>query len=439
MFNKLILLLSMSLLTFGAWAQSPQVALDFIDNMEVSTGIAVKVDASFESIGDDNYINSFDYEFTLDGNAQSRHVDVSTPDEDITVTTNGKFCDFTFPAGSFDATGTHSALLKITHLNGVEITKNRGSAKCDFEIRVLSPGYPRIVAIEEYTGVWCPNCPSGWVALEAMNRIFGDQVVAIAYHSSDVMTCDLADPEPVISIPYMRLNRTESVKVTNIEERIREILKVDARAKIDVTAEWATAEGTGINVTADIVSADPAEANNYRVAYAIIHNDMRGSGLSWKQHDSGRREEPNYPEWGYLGGYLWYNDVLFDGTVMTGLENSVPALEPGQEFRHTHFIDLWYHARPEVQNKQNLQVVALLVSKDNKIVNASKCDITADPSWALDGKIGGGAGTGVDTLTVQDEQDARYYNLDGTEVKDPSAQGIYLRSQNGKVTKILVK
>lgn len=439
MLNKLFLLLSVSLLTLGAQAQSPQVALDFIDNMEVSTGIVVTVEASFESIGNDTYIESFDYEFSLDGNAQSRHVNVSTPDEDITVTTNGTLCNFTFPAGTFETAGTHSALLKITHLNGVEITKNRGSAKCDFEIRVLSPGYPRTVAIEEYTGVWCANCPAGWVALEAMNRIFSDRVVAIAYHSGDVMSCDLAYPEPVVGIPYMRLNRTETVRVTNIEEKIRDILKVDARAKIDVTAEWATSEGTGINVTADIVSADPAEADSYRVAYAVIHNDMSGTGFSWRQQDNGRREEPNYPEWNYLTEYLWYNDVLFDGTETTGLKNSVPALEPGQEFQHKHFIDLWYHARPTVQSKQNLQVVALLVSKDNVIVNASKCDITADPSWRLDGEIGGGAGSGIKTLSEQDAQEARYYNLDGTEVKDPAAPGIYIRTQNGKVTKIRVK
>ncbi len=437
---KILMLLSVALFSVSAWAaESPQVALDFLDNMEVSVGSPVSIGAKFTSIGNDNIVNSFDFEFTLDGEIlSSRHVDVSAPDEDITVYAAGKDCEFSFPVAAFEAPGTHDALLKITKLNDVEITKNRGSAKCDFVIKVLSPGYPRNVAIEEYTGVWCAYCPSGWVALEAMHRIFGDRVVSIAYHSNDIMSCDLSYPESVISLPYMRLNRTDIVKVTNIEEMVRKSLAVDARAKIDISAEWATPEGTGVNVTANIVSADPVEANDYRVAYAIIHNDMRGTGAQWYQKDIGERGNPDYPEWNYLGGYLWYNDVLFDGTVMTGLENSVPALQPAEEYKHEHFIDMWFHARPNVQKKENLQVVALLVSKDNKIVNASKCDIYADPSWPLDGKIGGGL-TGVDTLTAPEATETRYYNLDGTEVKDATIPGVYLRRQGTKVTKILVK
>lgn len=435
----ILVALSLLLICGVARAESPQVSLDFIDNMDVSVGSPISINARFMSIGEDRTVSSFDYEFTLDGNVESRHVDVTAPGEDLSVTSNGRECTFTFSIASFDAVGNHNALLKITKLNDVEITKNRGSAKCDFVIRVLSPGYPRNVAIEEYTGVWCPNCPSGWVAMEAMHRIFGDRVVGIAYHSNDIMTCDLSYPESVPSLPYIRLNRSNIVRVTNIEEMIRQQLEVDARAKIDLSAEWATSEGTGVNVTANIVSADPVDANGLKVAYAIIHNDMRGTGYDWLQVDSGVREQPSYPEWNYLGGYLWYNDVLFDGTVMTGLDNSVPALEPGQEFKHEYFIDMWRHVRPTLQDKKDLKVVALLISKENKIVNAAKCDIYADPSWALDGVIGGGVGVGVETLQESEPADVRYYNLDGTEVKGTPESGLYLRREGSKVTKIMIK
>lgn len=440
-------LLSLMMTAIGTQAQeSPQVLLDFIDDIEVSVGTAVSVKAQFSSIGPDEYINSFDIEFTLDGNTEARHIDVVSPQEDITVSVIGKDCQFSIPVATFESVGKHEALLKITKLNDVEITKNRGSAKCDFSITVLSPGYPRNVAIEEYTGVWCGYCPSGWVALEAMNRIFGDRVVSIAYHSNDIMTCELSYPEYVISLPYMRLNRTDIVNVTNVEEIIRKRLEVDARAKIEVTAEWATPAGVSVNVSAKVESADAVGADGYRIAYAILHNDMRGTGSEWLQEDYGQRSLPSYPEWDYLGGYLWYNDVLFDGTVMTGLENSVPALQPMQVYEHEYQINLEGHSRPILQNKKNLTVVALLVSKDNTIVNASKCEIHADPSWPLDGEIGADVGKvdyqyldcDISSEAGRNADQVHYYTLDGKEVRGIPSPGIYLRRQGSKVTKTVV-
>lgn len=447
--------------------------MDFLDNMELSTGMQGTVKAKFTSIGPDASISSFDYEFSIDGIVQSAKHVVPPSTGEVQATASGKNCEFSFTLPAFEATGGHSALLKITKLNDREITKNRGSAKCTFDISVLSPGFPRNMAIEEYTGVWCAYCPSGWVAVEAMHRIFGDRVVCLAYHGNDIMSSDVAYPENVPSFPYLRLNRTSRVAVTNIEEEINKILAVDARAKIDVKAEWATSEGVGINITADVVTADAVDADDYRIAYAVLHNDMRGTDSKWLQADNGSRSEPAYPEWGYLGGYLWYNDVVFDGTDMKGLENSVPALEAGGTHQHTYSIDLKKHMRPLVQNKKNLQVVALLVSKlDNKIVNAAKCDITADPSWPLDGAFGtdpvappvdpvdppvdpddpvdppvdpvdppvdpDDPNSGISSVEGDNASDVHYYNLDGTEISGTPAPGLYLRRQGSKVTKVVV-
>jgi len=445
MIKKYYLLLSFIMMLspwLGGMAQeSPQVSLDFLDDMEVSSGVPVTVSAKFKNIGPDARIESFDFELTIDGELQqSKHVGIYEAGGDVQTTVIDKNCEFSFTIDAFETTGEHEALLKITKLNDREITKNRGSAKCNFIITVLTPGFPRNMVIEEYTGVWCPNCPSGWVALEAMTRIFGDRVVCLAYHSDDVMTSSVAYPEYVVALPYMRMNRNSRVYVTNIEEEINKLLSVDARAKIDVKAEWATSEGLGINITADMVTADAVDADDYRIAYAVLHNDMRGQGKDWLQKDSGIREQPNYPEWNYLGGYLWYNDVVFDGTDMTGLENSVPALDAGGTHQHKYFLDLSNHEQPKVQNKKNLQVAALLVSKtDNKIVNASKCDIYADPSWPLDGTFGGGGTNVVSIVEGENPADVRYYNMDGTEVTGNPAPGLYLRRQGSKVTKVIVK
>ena len=47
-----------------------------------------------------------------------------------------------------------------------------------------SNSYVKKVLIEDFTGQKCPNCPSAANEIEAIQNIYGDQVVAIAIHAS---------------------------------------------------------------------------------------------------------------------------------------------------------------------------------------------------------------------------------------------------------------
>lgn len=421
-----------------AWAEdSPQVSLGFIDDIRVVEGTPIEISASFTNIGGDTSIDSFDFEFTLDDEISSYHVDLPNTNPEISASVAGKICSFSFMIPAYEETGEHDALLAIKQLNGRTITINRGSARCDFRITVTNKGFPRKMVCEEYTGVWCSYCPKGWVAMEAMHRIFGDDFVGIAYHSNDVMTSDVAYPETVLSVPYLRLNRSELVSVTNVEAKIRTALAEDARAKIEVEAEWATPEGVGINVSSVVSTLDDVENNYYRIAYAVLHDNMSGVGSNWYQNDIGERLEPNYPEWNYLGGYLWYNDVVFEGTDMTGIRDCVPAMAGGEESSHSYFFDMTQHQRPEVQNKRDLRVVALLVDKNNVIVNADQTTITADPSWPLDGEFSGVEDV-VDDV-ASEAVTARYYDLNGRSVAEPLAPGVYVRQRGTVVDKVVVR
>lgn len=50
-------------------------------------------------------------------------------------------------------------------------------------IRNLSFKPFKRIPVEEYTGMDCPNCPRGILAMEYMSKVFGDQVMPIAYHT----------------------------------------------------------------------------------------------------------------------------------------------------------------------------------------------------------------------------------------------------------------
>jgi len=54
-----------------------------------------------------------------------------------------------------------------------------------------SPG--RAVLIEEFTGEWCGWCPTGMMELENLKEKYGDTLIIVAVHTSDIMEAASAD------------------------------------------------------------------------------------------------------------------------------------------------------------------------------------------------------------------------------------------------------
>lgn len=64
------------------------------------------------------------------------------------------------------------------------------------------------VLIEEGTGAWCGNCPRGILALEYLERVFPDHVVAVAVHNGDIYAYDdYTNFNALGGYPSARINR----------------------------------------------------------------------------------------------------------------------------------------------------------------------------------------------------------------------------------------
>ncbi len=106
-----------------------------------------------------------------------------------------------------DLSGWHSLEMSIIEVNDVQNNDLSRSSYADLDFIPFMPVSRPLV--EEYTGLWCGWCPSGYVILEQMYDSYPKNFVGISYHTRDVMTIreDSDLPSAFVSLPGMFINR----------------------------------------------------------------------------------------------------------------------------------------------------------------------------------------------------------------------------------------
>lgn len=79
--------------------------------------------------------------------------------------------------------GKEEVLFNITQVNG---QYNEASAGYTYLTCCTVNKMPhKRVLVEDYAGMWCPHCPIGLVATDAIARMYPDDVVAVSVHKTD--------------------------------------------------------------------------------------------------------------------------------------------------------------------------------------------------------------------------------------------------------------
>ena len=79
--------------------------------------------------------------------------------------------------------GKEEVLFNITQVNG---QYNEASAGYAYLTCCTVNKMPhKRVLVEDYAGMWCPHCPIGLVATDAIARMYPDDVVAVSVHKTD--------------------------------------------------------------------------------------------------------------------------------------------------------------------------------------------------------------------------------------------------------------
>lgn len=430
-------------------------------------------------------VHDFEYEYTVDGKTYTGKVEIPEETEGKTIYSSPFYAttyNTTIMLPAFEDADTYPMQMKITKVNGVDNTDEMAS--CDTDVRIVGRVAYKRPVVEEYTGTWCQYCIRGYAGMEYMTHNFED-FIGIVYHNQDPMEVLVSTqfPEGGGGFPYARFDRTKDVDAFYGDQPSSSYkFGLDAAwlerrhntycpADIDVKVEWNDDE-TELNITSTVNFVKDENSKIYRIAYALLQDEMTGNGASWAQHNgySGNTSFYNHPlmdEYARAAGSingLVFNDVYMGGSETGGIANSLPYdIKKDTPYEHSYTIKLadikGTRTNPIIQDKKKLKVVALLISS-RKIINGAKAFV---PGY--DGELANVKGdrlndngeaywmevqpeyvppvdpeTGVeDILNDADAAVEGIYDLNGRRVENPS-EGIYIfRLSNGKTVKRVIR
>lgn len=246
----------------------------------------------------------------------------------------------------------------------------------------------RMVA-EELTGAWCGFCVRGTVYMDSMKTLHPDQFIGIAVYGGDFLQVDdyldyVYKKASASGYPTSIVNRDKTLGADpqTFPAAFDLVMKQPLRGYVGLQVSEVGPAQYKLSATATLNSDSYAE--RYRMAYALIENDV------YEEGDSRYRQANSYADgaYGEMGGYedkpRYVTDVHFQDVVRgsigdaAGMEGSLPTVvRAGQPYLHEQAFTL----PGSVLNPANVEVVAMLVdTNDGTIVNAAKLPLLSSLS-----------------------------------------------------------
>ena len=356
-----------------------------------------------------NAVRTIAYTVTTDGKvSEERTAGVNLPNM-----TSSDFYSLVLDAD--ETTTPHAKTITITKVNGEP--NNAADPTADGTLITVThkPVYKPV--IEEFTGTWCGWCPYGIAGMKSAHKKYGDKVVLIAAHASDIMAID--DYSPILSLvssyPSAFFNREVSFypNSSNMSILIDQSLHRTTVADIDTKAYWDSEDQKGINLYTTTTFVYDSNEANYGIAYVLLANGLTGTTASWAQSNnlSGQSgSDTEMLEW-YTSGTkvtgLKYDHVAIGAWgIKEGLAESLATqITAGKEQKFAYTLSI--EGNSLVQDKSQLSVVTLLIDNATGIImNATQTKIEAPEA------------NSINSITSSPNQPVKYYNLQGQEVGD---------------------
>lgn len=345
---------------------------------------------------------------------------------------------------------SYTMKLKVTAVNGVEVTKTAVTGKI-----MVSSFVPRHrPVVEDYTGTWCGACPQGWVAMEAMRRDFPDVILGIAYHSGDPMAvAGFSVPQQTNYAPTMRVNRSTNDPnntgnaATCMTTALRSINTLATAAVTMEKAEWLDDNCSEAYAKVSVEFPNLISDNEFQIEFVLIEDGLSGTSSNWKQYNgySGKAAGWVDPLWdvftkGSSRVAVEFNDVCIANTLKSGsdFESLIPST-PGHTkltFEYTFkgvdkITEYASQSKYILKNPDKCRIAAIVSSRTNKAV--INCDWlpVADASGILDI---------VSDASAGDNAEKEYFTLSGVKVaSDNLAPGLYIVKQGNHASKVVIR
>ena len=378
-------------------------------------------------------ISNIDYEMTIGGETIEKHVNVTVKGSYFGSKANLKV---EIPAQQ--TAGTYPVSITVKKLDGVDNEDVQPTTT--FTMAYLSEFPKHKPLMEEYTGTWCQYCPRGMAGMEAMNKLYPDDFVGVAFHNGDPMQVTALYPNDVNSFPNGYLDRVLNVNPfsgTNggslgIKDDWKRRQNIIAPASIELKAVWADEAQTKLEVTSTTTFVRDFKNSPYQLTYILTADGLKGDTNDWWQVNalSGDAEAKKDP---YLAVFanqsspiknIEYNDVAIQlsNSRALAMEGTLPgSVEGGKGYEHKYVFDVTENEL--VQDKTKLRpVVVLIDTTTGEAVNADKVGVSSETD-------------GISEIPSDDElqrADGRSYDLQGRELNAAhrAMRGIYI--VNGK-------
>ncbi|MDE6697602.1 MAG: hypothetical protein K2K25_12050 [Muribaculaceae bacterium] len=288
--------------------------------------------------------------------------------------------------------------------------------------------FKRHLLVDKGTGMWCNNCPTGTLAIDELEKEYGDALIGIETHYDDLLADEVNFKWlNFYAIPYMMLNRVRTSAGEGSDKFVDYICR-PTEMEIVINTLVENEDGTltvhaTVNTSEDFTDSDRTFRIGYEVTKSFSGNE---SNMFYQKNIC---NIASFKQYYYLPSRMLYNLCYFpnvslpsplandtENIAFTGIKYSLPAtLEAGSSYECT-----WDIPMPTgYTNFSGMRVVAY-------VLDAATQEIVNSVAISVDDYA---------EVKFQESSNPRptsnqIYTIDGSKLKVAPQTGIYI--QNGK-------
>lgn len=317
-----------------------------------------------------------------------------------------------------------------------------------YSVKNLAIQTTKRVVVEEYTGQGCPNCPLGHVALDILEKDFGELILPLAIHT---YTGDFfSTPEAVAltsflgmnAAPTGRINRGPIVSPIDVSDKgdyaykncgvwyDYAVAELEDYAVADVDIISATFEDGKYNVNVEVKYALDMDNQNVNIFTVVTEDQLKGFQVNNRYSVA----DELLGEWGAGGLYgqptvpYTFNDVVrtWAGTTCNGTGGYVPSSVKGGE-AYTATIEI--PNQSSIMDNNNTKVTVMLIDAESqRVINAARSDVAVAGVDGVDADRNGisvSVENGVIVVKSNESATATAYSVAGNVIATASGEGVF--------------
>lgn len=290
--------------------------------------------------------------------------------------------EFSIDYSGFSKNGAHTVKFRLISVDG-EADAYAGNNSDYTNVKVKDAIPQQRFVVEEGTGTWCGWCPRGIVAFRHMAEKYPETFIGIAVHKSDALTTNSYDKLTFKGYPSCYVNRNlknpTSPEAGTLEVMHNKYVANPPHIGVEIEANFTDDTKKKINAKALTTFFAEEQNVNYKVSFVLIENGIKGYKQS-NYYAGGKH--------GKMGGFedlpgsvaIDMDHVARMNYSFYGVDGSIPtSVKADETVEYAAQLDV----PKNIQNADNLYLIALLINSKGEIENAAEAKVMVDPSMSI--------------------------------------------------------